>query len=119
MTDQLCTSCQRLKPVESTDSVGRAYCAECMEMIRTAPLPTNLLILAATIPFDVGDRVEARTAGVLYEGIGVIDEISTDIKNWGTPVYPSFHVVFEKKAYPEVPDAVWFMETQLRKVGAE
>jgi hypothetical protein len=75
--------------------------------------------IEATCPFAVGDRVECRTAGVLFDGVGTIDEISTELKNFGTPVYPSFHVVLEEKAYPEAPDELWYQEPQLKKVASE
>jgi hypothetical protein len=118
MAEGLCTSCQSIKPVADTDVVGREYCEDCVKIVQAAPMPINLLILAVTQPFHVGDRVECRTAGVVYDGIGVIDEVSTDWEKWGTPVYPSFHVVLEEKAYPECPDAIWYQEMQLRKVDA-
>lgn len=115
----LCESCKELKPVAWTDSVGREYCQGCIEDAKQAfvPSPTQTF-MALTIPFKVGDRVECRTGGTLYTGIGVIDQVSTDLENFGTPFHPSFHVVFEQKAYPDVPDAIWYMEQQIQKVEA-
>lgn len=116
----LCETCQELKPVYWTDAVEREYCEECVTAMQTAAQmsPTQIFMLA-TIPFKVGDRVKCHTGGTLYTGIGVIDEVSTDIKDFGTPFYPSFHVVFEEKAYPTVPDAIWYMEQQLQKVSSD
>ncbi len=114
----LCESCRELKAVAYTDPLGREYCKTCL--LDLDPGPNRMLeYLLGTIPFKVGDRVECRTAGVLYDGIGTIDEVSTELKNFGTPVYPSFHVVIDQKAYPEAPDAVWYMETQLKLVNSE
>jgi len=73
--------------------------------------------LENTVPFQVGEQVQCRTAGVLYDGIGTIDEVSTDPEKFGTPVYPAFHVVLHDKAYPEAPDDCWYMETQLTKAN--
>ena len=78
--------------------------------------------LALTIPFQVGDRVECRTAGRLYDGIGTVQEASTDPANYGTPVYPSFRVAITDKAYPTAPDEIWYTEACLKlveKAGAD
>jgi hypothetical protein len=72
--------------------------------------------LMLTIPFAVGDRVEARTAGKIFDGVGTIDEVSMDPAKYGTPIYPSFHVVIDEPAYSEAPKDRWYMEAQLRKV---
>lgn len=116
MTETLgiCETCRELKPTAYRDPIGREYCKDHL------PVPTvtrALGYLLATIPFGVGDRVEARTAGVLLDGVGVIDQISVEPENFGTPAHPAFHVVIEEKAYPEAPNALWYMEKQLRKVG--
>jgi hypothetical protein len=120
MTEQrvgLCETCKELKPVVYIDPVGREYCEGCFI---TLPVPTATRImdfLWRTIPFQVGDRVECRTANIVFDGVGVIDEVSIDPANYGTPVYPSFRVRITKKAYPEAPDECWYMEAQLRRVS--
>lgn len=116
MTRGLCEICKNLKDTAYTDPVGREYCTDCFSSL---PIPTASRIveyLMLTIPFKIGDRVECRTAGALYDGIGVIDEISIEPEKFGTPVFPSFHVIIDEKAYPECPDSIWYMETQLKKV---
>lgn len=114
---EICESCKELKPVAEQDRFGRFYCESCMEKDDASPRPV-MEFLAATIPFAVGDRVEARTGGMLFDGIGVVDDIATDIAHFGTPVYPSFHVKIEEKAYPEAPDSLWYTEVCLKKVDA-
>jgi hypothetical protein len=112
----LCEVCKELKDTAYTDPVGRGYCTECFSWL---PIPTVTRILEylmLTIPFKVGDKVHCYTAGVLYDGIGTIDDISIEPEKFGTPVYPSFHVVINEKAYPECPDSVYYMESQLRKI---
>lgn len=112
----LCEVCKNLKETAYTDPVGRDYCTDCFS---TLPVPTASRIieyLMVTIPFQIGDRVECRTAGVLFDGVGDIDEISIEPENFGTPAYPSFHVKIDDKAYEDAPDELWYMETQLRKV---
>ena len=110
---ELCEFCQDIKPVAYTDSVGRTWCQECYDLL-TVPGEPIMDFLAATVPFKVGDKVECRTAGRLYDGIGVVEEVSTDPENYGTPVYPSFRVKIEEKAYPTAPDEIWYTEACLR-----
>lgn len=124
MTDELptkkglCESCRELKPVAWTDPLGREYCEECLPALEV-PGPSRILeYLEATVPFAVGDRVECRTGGVLYDGVGTVDEVSTSLEHFGTPVFPSFHVVIDEKAYPEAPDDLWYTEVCLKKVDA-
>jgi hypothetical protein len=115
VTQGLCESCKELKETAYIDPVGREYCTDCFSLL---PVPTASRILEylmLTIPFKVGDRVECRTAGVLLDGVGTIDDISIELENYGTPTYPSFHVVIDDKAYPEAPDSLWYMESQLCK----
>lgn len=118
---ELCEFCQDLKPVAHTDSVGRTWCAECYSLLTQGQGPL-LEFLALTVPFAVGDKVECRTAGRLYDGIGTVQEVSTDIANYGTPVYPSFRVAITEKAYPTAPDEIWYTEKCLKlveKAGAD
>jgi hypothetical protein len=115
----LCESCKQLKEIAFTDAYDREFCAQCHAQASAAQEATLFWMysyLMATIPFGVGDKVECRTAGVLYDGIGVIDEVSFEPEKYGTPVYPSFHVRIEEKAYPEAPDALWYPETCLKLV---
>ncbi len=119
VTTGLCEICKNLTETAYTDPVGREYCTNCFS---TLPVPTASRIveyLMLTIPFSVGDRVECRTAGVLFDGIGTIREISIEPENFGTPAYPSFRVDIDDKAYEGVPDSVWYMESQLTLVKNE
>lgn len=113
----LCESCREIKPVAHVDPVGRSYCATCRLIMPQTTTEHMVTFLMETIPFEVGDRVEARTAGILFDGVGVIDQVSIEPENFGTPVYPSFHVVIDKKAYATAPDDLWYMESQLTKVS--
>lgn len=112
----LCESCRELKTAAYTDPIGRDYCLDCFAKLPVATAARIVEELIATIPFQVGDRVECRTAGVLYDGIGVVDDISIEPEHFGTPAHPAFHVVIEDKAYPEAPESCWYCERQLRKV---
>jgi len=107
----LCTSCKKYRElviVEENTNIG--YCETCAEILPPSIEEQSIAFLLLTIPFTVGEQVECRTAGQLYDGIGIVEEISFDLKNGGTPVYPAFRVRFEDKAYPEVPDELWYTE---------
>jgi hypothetical protein len=112
----LCEGCKDFKPIAYTDPVNREYCAGCFAVLPVPTVGRIVEYLIHTIPFMEGDVVECRTAGRLYDGIGVIDEVSIEPEKFGTPVYPSFHVQIKEKAYPEAPDELWYMETQLKRV---
>lgn len=115
----LCESCRELKPVAYTDPVEREYCAQCFADLPVPTIERIVSYLMFTIPLHVGDRVECRTAGVLFDGVGTIDEISIEPEKFGTPAYPSFHVVIDQPAYPTAPADRWYCERQLRPVESE
>ena len=117
--DILCDSCREIKPLFSTDIAGREFCQTCYEAQQPADPLLIWKFLMATIPFRVGDRVKCYTAGRLYDGIGTVDDVSMDPANYGTPVYPSFHVTITEKAYDSAPDALWYTEICLRRVNPD
>lgn len=115
----LCESCRELKTITWTDAVEREYCADCLSGL-AVPSPHRLMeYLMVTIPYRVGDQVRCYTAGALYDGIGVIDEVSFDLAKFGTPVHPSFHVKITEKAYEDAPDELWYTESCLKPVDAD
>lgn len=113
----LCASCKGVKDNTIQDrDTGHHYCTDCA---RSYPVPSHvlgMLFLLNTIPFRVGDVVECRTAGVLFDGIGVVESISMDPKDYGSPIYPSFQVRLTDKRLEDVPDVVNYTEVCLRKV---
>lgn len=117
VVEALCDICKEIAEVVFTDAYGRSHCGECFGRLPASTASLALEYLLLTIPFDVGDRVECRTAGALFDGVGVIDEVSVEPENFGTPAYPSFHVIIEDKAYPEAPDSLWYTETCLKRVS--
>lgn len=110
---KVCYSCKHLRDIIHTDELERGYCSQCYAP-RDLLYAFNFMML--TIPFQVGDRVECRTGGQLYDGIGTVEEISADLENGGTWVHPAFRVRFEEKAYDTVPDLQWYTESCLKKV---
>jgi len=72
-----------------------------------------LQFLATTVPYDVGDKVHCKTAGQVYDGIGHVVKVSFDPADLASPVMPMFLVAIDEKAYPEVPDEVWYSEVCL------
>jgi hypothetical protein len=105
------------EPAATYDGID--YCEECMLL---NPIPSEirgLAFLLATIPFDVGDKVECRTAGSLYDGIGTVEEVDVNFKMGGTPVYPAFKVHLEEKSEDSLPDELWYTECCLKKAAAQ
>jgi hypothetical protein len=112
---ELCASCKQMREPAATYDNELHYCKDCLD---NAPLPAEVYaisFLLATIPFNVGDKVECRTAGQLYDGIGTVKEIDTNFKMGGTPVYPAFKVELEEKAEDFLPDELWYTECCLKK----
>lgn len=113
----LCTGCKKPKElVAVSEETGIGFCVDCSAWQDPAIEDIAIEYLQATVPFAVGDLVECRTAGVLYDGVGVIIDVSTDLRVGGTPVYPAFQVEMKEKAYDEVPDTLWYLEVCLKKV---
>jgi hypothetical protein len=114
----LCSGCKTFQEIAWTEEeTCRAFCFVCVQQLPPTSEQLALTFLALTVPFLPGDRVECRTGAILYDGIGVVQEISTDIRHGGTQVFPTFRVVMEEKAYPEVPDEMWFTECCLTKLA--
>lgn len=111
----LCQICKELKEIAYTDSAGMQYCDQC-SIGPTSSVARAMDFLNATIPYRVGDKVRASTGGQIFDGIGYIDDISFELKNGGSPVYPAFHVVLDEKAYPEAPDECFYTEPCLELV---
>ncbi len=112
----LCAVCKR-NLVEVEDNSTEERCVNCID---NTQIPSDIMarvILANTVRFRVGDIVECRTAGVLYDGVGEILWVSTDLKDGGTPVYPAFRVALRDKAYEGVPDEVTYTECCLTRSG--
>ena len=112
---KLCASCKQMRePAATFDDLD--YCEECLPTVPPQPEVVGLAYLLATIPFQIGDRVECRTAGELYDGVGIVKEIDIDFKMGGTLVYPAFRVELEEKSDESLPDTLWYVECCLKKV---
>jgi len=122
----ICWSCRAIKQIAYTDEVERGYCLDCARSLPVGGYIAALEFLDATVPFKVGDRVECRTAASfdederptsqVYDGIGRVIEVSTNLKDLATPVFPMFRVAIDEKAYPDAPDERWYSEMCLEPV---
>lgn len=111
---KLCASCKQMRePAVTQDEMD--YCQECVDIGPISSQVADMLFLLSTIPFNIGDKVECRTVGKLYDGIGTVKEIDTSFKMGGTPVYPAFRVELEEKAEDFLPDELWYTEYCLKK----
>lgn len=119
MTVGLCTNCRKVAEVVRADSRGLEYCVGCVAQLPGPSVARALGFLMRTVPFRPGDQVECRLAGLLYEGIGVVRDISFSLEDGGSLIYPSFKVALMEKAYPEVPDEAWYTEICLRQIASD
>ena len=117
---KLCFGCMSIREIFYVEpSLDRGYCAQCVVDDKT-PLGSMIRameFLSLTVPFKVGDRVEARTAGEIYDGIGTVTEVDIDFQHGGTPVYPTFTVVIDEPASEESPRVGHYTEVCLAKVN--
>ena len=115
---KVCASCKQLREPAATYD-GLDYCKDCIDNTPVEqPSFSAMAFLLTTVPFSVGDKVECRTAGQLYDGIGIVKEIDTEFKMGGTPVYPAFKVELEEKAEDFLPDELWYTECCLKKAAS-
>lgn len=114
----LCASCKNFREIAYIEKdTNRCFCSDCAQALPPTAEELALLFIAATTPFKVGDVVECRTAGEIYDGIGVVEEVSTDLEKGGTMVYPIFLVRMTEKAYPNLRDVIPYTEVCLQKVS--
>lgn len=120
----LCYGCKQFKEIAYTQGgTDHPFCEEC-SMIQ--PLTSDewaMMLLVAPDspygpPFRPGDKVEARTAGTIYDGLGEVAQMSMSLEHGGTPVYPTFRVVLSEKAHDQAPDEAWYTEVCLTKVSS-
>ncbi|ACH62319.1 gp87 [Mycobacterium phage Rizal] len=118
----LCFGCKGFKEIVHTESgTGHPYCQECALMQPPTSDEWALVLLNApwspfSAPFRPGDKVEARTAGQIFDGVGEVVDMSVSLEHGGTPVYPTFKVVLTEKAHDLAPDEAWYTECCLTRV---
>jgi hypothetical protein len=116
----LCYGCKLPEPIVYTnEDTEQPYCYKCL--LTLLPLSAelrNLALLTATIPFKPGDRVEARLAGEVLDGVGQVTEVSTSLEHGATPVFPTFKVVIDDPAHEHAPGSAWYTENCLVLVTA-
>lgn len=127
MTNRLCYGCKTFQEVAYIQPVTDLdFCKRCRwdQPITLEDLALYLLTTPGSPigpPFQVGDLVEARVAAIVYDGVGTIAEMSMDLaRGGGTPVYPTWRVVFTEKADThDVPDEAWYPENCLQRVDQQ
>jgi hypothetical protein len=113
----LCFGCHELREIVYVDPTDRGYCAECVTSLPIGSAVRGLQFLSLTIPFKVGDRVEARTAGEIFDGVGTVTEVLFDLEHGGTPIVPMLKVVIDEPADELAPEQGCYPETCLTSVG--
>lgn len=113
----ICWGCKRARPVGSPDPLGRSFCAACQEIGGLQGAAAGIAFLAATVPFEPGDRVDCRLAGTRYEGRGTVEKVSMDPTEGGTVINPIFRIAFDPGS-PCGKAAGWHCEGDLSKVDS-
>lgn len=103
---------------------GELFCMLCSWGMPLNPQEIAMILLTQPgsvvgPPFAPGDVVECRRAAQVYEGIGVVREMSMDPEHAATPLYPMFRVELTDKANDDCPDEAWYAEVSLTKVKQE
>ena len=123
MTAELCYGCRTPKNIAYIHpETGQGFCLSCSRGMPINPMEWALLMFTTPgspvgPPFLPDDVVECRRAATVYEGMGVVREISMDLDHGGgTPLHPMFLVELTEKADDEVPDEAWYCEKSLTRV---
>lgn len=118
----LCYGCKTFREIVYTQGgTENPFCEQCSVIQPLTSDEWALLLLVAPgspfgPPFKPGDRVEARTAGQIYDGVGEVTNVSMSLEHGATPVYPTFRVVIDDKAHDQAPDEAWYTEVCLTRV---
>jgi hypothetical protein len=112
----LCFGCKSFQEIVYTEGgTDHPFCEACALVQPLTSDEWALVLLTApwspfSAPFKPGDRVEARTAATIYDGIGEVTDVSMSLEHGGTPVYPTFKVIINEKAHDQAPDEAWYTE---------
>jgi hypothetical protein len=118
----LCGICKTFTEIVYVEEgTERPFCEPCVmaEPLTKDELQFLLLMLPGSPwgpPFKEGDVVEARCAGVIFDGVGTVHEMDMSFAHGGTPLYPTWRVVLETKAHDKAPDEGWYTENCLTLV---
>ena len=116
----LCYGCKAFVDIAYWEQdTNRAFCQKCALELPPTSEELALLFIALTTPFKVGDRVEARTAGEIFDGVGTVTDMFTDLEHGGTLVYPTWRVVIDEPAYEGAPEEALYTEICLKKVKVD
>ena len=119
----LCGVCKSFTDIVwHEDGTNRPYCQECLNQLPLSSDEWAFILLTAPWspvgpPFKAGDVVECRTAGLIYDGVGTVEEMDMTLAHGGTPVYPTWRVVLSTKAHDKAPDEAWYTEVCLTRVN--
>lgn len=111
-----CFTCKEVKETVHTDELEHQFCVDCYSQHN---IDVAYEFLALTVPFSVGDRVECKTAGICYDGIGIVENVYFDVEHGGSLVYPMFRVRIEEKAHSYAPEIGSYTESCLSLVRVE
>jgi len=119
----ICVGCKAFTDIVYVEEgTERPFCQPCAQTLPPSSDELAVIFLQLSIPYKVGDKVVARQALSVEEfrteGVGTVQEVSTDLAHGGTQVYPTFHVIIDEPAYEGAPTDGWFTEVCLSKADA-
>lgn len=118
MSVSVCHGCKQLAELVYTDELDRQYCATCTGGLSITSEELGLQYLLASVPYKEGDRVQCRTAGKIYDGIGTVQKVSFDVEDGGgTPIFPAFLVKIDEPADENSPTEGYYHEICLTRVS--
>lgn len=112
--DDLCSNQDRRLGIYEDEITLRPYCTVCAATEATSSRNVHLQFLSDLVPYVPGERVECWTAGTIYEGFGIVQRVSTDLIDGGTPVHPAYLVRLDDRDEP-----LWFTPICLKRARSE
>lgn len=84
----------------------------CASQEVTSSANVHMQYTSHLLGYDVGDRVDCWTAARWYDGQGRVTQVSTDLKDGGTPDHPAYLVKMDDHDEP-----LWYTGICLRRLA--
>lgn len=108
-----CSGCLETGAIAYVDGIDRGFCADCVVSLPIGSAAWAMGLRSASVPFNVGDRIEVDMAD--GSGTGTVAEVRFEVDGGGF-LAPVFRVVFDDPADGDAPGEGLYAEVCLRKV---
>jgi hypothetical protein len=92
----------------------RSYCSVCAANVIKSSINAHRQFLSDLIPYAKGERVECWTVGTQYDGCGIVQDVSTELRHGGTEEYPAYLVKLESTG-----EQLWYTPICLKRTKGE